>query len=158
MELQQALDQALLILNEEQIRPTINYIYLANDWPEELRWDTELRKAGLPPAVRGAVALPRMRKRRPRDVYENPNLWKLDSTNYRLLMAIFAQLSDANRRLFLDGLVKALMRTNGVTAIKASACFPLWDGLVSPLPLVAECCIRNGFLYLLLAALDKIEY
>jgi hypothetical protein len=158
MELQQALDQAQLILDEEQARPTINYRYILDDWPEELRWDFELKKKGLPPAYRGAVALPRMREKRPREVYENPNQWKLDSTNYSLLMAIFAQLSPANRRLFVGGLVNLLIQTDGAPATNTRVCFPLWNGRVSSLPLVAECCNRNGCLDLLLAALDKTEF
>ena len=157
MELQQALDQALLILNEEQTRPTINYLYISSECPEELRWDFEIKNKGLGPAFGGAVALPRMRKKRPREVYENPNQWKLDSTNYSLLMAILAQLSPANRRYFLEGLVNSLIRTNGVQAANTRVCFPLWEGRVSALPLVAECCIRNGSLDALLDALDKVE-
>ncbi len=155
MELQQALDQALLILNEEQTRPTINYRYILTDWPEELRFDSELKAKGLPPAFRGIVALPRMRRKRPREVYENPNQWKLDSTNYSLLMAILAQLSPANRRLFLERLVDVLIRTDGVRT--TGMCYPQWKGCVSALPLVAECCIRNGSLDVLLAALDKVK-
>ena len=146
-----------MIIDEEQIRPTLNYAYVSSDWPEELKWDMDARMKLANPSVGGIVALARMRKKRPREVYENPNQWKLDSTNYNLLMAIFAQLSLAKRRLFLEGLVNALIQTNGVPAPTTRNCFPVWQRRVSGLPLVVECCIRNSFGDVLLTAFDKIE-
>jgi hypothetical protein len=82
MELKPALDQARLILGEEQTRPTLNYRYVSSEWPQELRYEYEMKKQGYSPASVGAIALSRMRKRRPREVYENPNEWEFESTNY----------------------------------------------------------------------------
>ena len=98
MELTEAQDQAHLILENEQHHPTLNHLYVATEWPEEMGYEPNPQWS---PAGAGMMALPRIRNRFPRKVYENPHNWRLESTNYTLIMAIYSQLSEWNRGLFL---------------------------------------------------------
>jgi hypothetical protein len=157
MDLKSALDQARLILREEQTRPTLNYRYVSNEWPEELRYEYEMQKKGYTPATVGVIALSRMRQRRPREVYENPNQWEFTSTNYSLLMAIFSQVLPADREPFLTVLLNTYTRLSGSATVGLKHAFPTWNGFIGALPLLAEFCIRNNFLNLLLRMASKIE-
>jgi hypothetical protein len=100
MELTEAQNQARLIFENEQNHPTVNYRYISSEWPEEMKYE---QNPSWSAAGAGMMALPRIRKRLPRKVYENPNNWQLESTNYTLIMAIYSQLSETNRGLFLGG-------------------------------------------------------
>jgi hypothetical protein len=157
MDLRPKLNQALLILHEEQTRPTLNYRYVSNEWPDELRYEFEMKKQGHSPATVGVIALSRMRERRPREVYENPNQWEFQSTNYGLLMAIFSQVLPAERELFLTQLlsVQTLLYARAAAGVKHA--FPIWNGYIGALPLLAEFCIRNNLLNLLLGMASKID-
>jgi hypothetical protein len=158
MDLREAVDKARLILYEEEKRPTLNYRYVAKWWPRELIFEeTNLRNQGYTLGMAGVMALHRMRdKSRPRQVIEDPNEWELQSTNYGLLMAIFSQLIPADRATFLTGLIN-ITAPKYVPRDGATNGFPKWDGVTSALPLLAEFCIRNGFLGILIAALEKVS-
>jgi hypothetical protein len=157
MDLKEAVDKARLILDEEEARPSLKYLYIGSEWPYEMRYEFELKKQGYSAAMAGTIALPRMRKRRPREVYENPNEWQFESTNYALLMAIFSQLIPANNRgMLLTGLIN-ITAPKHVPRMMAKAAFPIWDGVTSALPLLAEFCIRNNFLSVLISALEKVS-
>lgn len=154
MELTDALNQAYLILENEQNHPSLNYRYVSTEWPEELKYE---RNTSWSQAFAGIVALPRIRKRLPRKVYENPNNWQLESTNYTLIMAICSQLSDGDRGLFLGGSLNVWMRKHIPSRGGVQHPWPSWDGRTSALPLLAEFCIRNGHLKLLLDVLKHLE-
>ena len=154
MELTEAQNQARLIFENEQNRPTLNYRYISTEWPEELKYEPN---ASWGPAGAGIIALNRIRKRLPRKVYENPNQWQFESTNYTLIMAIYSQLSDMHRGLFLGGSLNVWTRKYIAPRMEAQHWFPSWTGHTSALPLLAEFCIRNGQLNLLLAVLKNVE-
>jgi hypothetical protein len=158
MDLKEAVDKARLILDEEEKRPTLNYRYVAKSWPTVLIFEeTSLRSQGYTLSMAGVMALQRMRgKPRPREVIEDPNEWELQSTNYDLLMAIFGQLVPANRAMFLTGLIN-MTAPKYIPRDPVKRGFPKWDGVTSALPLLAEFCIRNGFLGVLIAALEKVS-
>src|ERR1700723_3030403 len=128
MELEQALDQARLIVNEERMRPTLKYSYVSDEWPHEFPVELDLQVAGLTPSMAGPDMLTEMRKERPRVVWEHPSAWKFESDNFDLLGLIYGQLSTVDRPLFLDGLLETSMRVSGTLA------------------LIAEFYIRSGFL------------
>ena len=158
MDLREAVDKARQILDEEESRPTMNYRYVSSEWPRELFYEFEMKKQGYIPAVAGITAIFRMRaKPRPREVYENPNEWELDSTNYGLLMAIFSQLPPTNRPMFLTGLLNITVAKHVPRISPARHIFPSWSGYVSALPLLAEFCIRNNLMSILAAVLDKVK-
>lgn len=47
MELAEALQDAFYILEEERVRPTLSYRYVAKEWPREMKWqESDLRKLG----------------------------------------------------------------------------------------------------------------
>lgn len=154
MELTEAQNQARLIFDNEQKHPTLNYRYVSSEWPEEMKYE---HNPSYSPAGAGIIALNRIRKRLPRKVYENPNQWQLESTNYTLLMAIYSQLSEANRGLFLGGSLNVWTRKYIVASVEAQHYFPSWGGHTSALPLLAEFCVRNNQLRLLLAVLKNVE-
>ncbi len=154
MELTEAQNQARLIFENEQNRPTLNYRYISTEWPEELKYEPN---ASWGAAGAGIIALNRIRKRLPRKVYENPGQWQFESTNYTLIMAIYSNLSDTNRGLFLGGSLNVWTRKYIASRIEAQHWFPSWAGQTSALPLLAEFCIRNGQLRLLLAVLKNVE-
>jgi hypothetical protein len=156
MELNEAIDKAKMILQQEEKEPTINYRFTSGGWPDELKWDSTLKSQGYSPAMAGIVALQQMRKRAPREVYESPNEWQLKSVNYSLLMAIFSQLSEHNRGLFVGGLLNVWTRRNGGNRI-AQHLYPAWNGHTSASSLLAEFSVRNGHLQILLDVLNNID-
>ena len=154
MELTEAQNQARLIFENEQNHPTLSYRYISSEWPEEMKYEPNPKWS---PAGAGMMALPRIRNRLPRKVYENPNNWQLESTNYTLIMAIYSQLSEWNRGLFLGGSLNAWTRKYVPSRTEAQHWWPSWNGHTSALPLLAEFCIRNGRLKLLLDVLKNVE-
>jgi hypothetical protein len=159
MDLKDALAQACILLDNEIDQPTITYMYAGHEWPEELRYDQQLRSSlsQHPEFATNNYALPRMRKRPLREVIETPDLWKLASTNYNLMMAIYGQLRDADRPMFLVDLLNIYIPITVHARSEVSNPYPSWSGRTSALPLIAELCIRNGALGLLLKVLGQLE-
>src|SRR5579859_7435055 len=160
MDMKAMVEQAILILQEEQKRPTLKYEYVSSEWPAEMRYQaTQLKSQGYGPSAAGTMALAQARdKKRPRPVRENPNDYAFESTNYGLLMTIFGQIPAGNSRLMF---VRALLNFTVERAVpqleKFKAPFPSWSGYASALPLVAEFAIRNGHLDLLIEGLNKAK-
>jgi hypothetical protein len=86
----------------------------------------------------------------------NPNNWQLESTNYTLIMAIYSQLSETNRGLFLGGSLNVWTRKHIPSRVETQHLWPSWNGHTSALPLLAEFCVRNGRLNLLLDVLKNV--
>jgi hypothetical protein len=159
MDLNDAFLQARILLDNEIDRSTITYRYTGHEWPEELRYDQWLRNnyLGLPQFAANNYALPRMRKKPLREVVESPDRWELASTNYDLMMAIYGQLRDSDRPIFLGGLLDTYTHISVHARAEVSTSYPCWNGRTSALPLLAELCIRNGMLDLLLKVLNQLE-
>ncbi|MGA3325807.1 MAG: hypothetical protein ABSF45_15145 [Terriglobia bacterium] len=151
MELAEAFQNAVYILEEELIRPTLSYGYVSDEWPREMIWEeSNLRKQGYSPAMAASVGLPRMRQRRPREVLENPGLYVFKSVNFDLLVAILNQLPPENRSSFIRMMVKWMLEKAPTNNVAAHRNFPWWNGKTSSLSLLAEFCIRNGYVQVLL--------
>lgn len=159
MDLKEAIEKARLILNEEETRPTVKYRYVSNTWPREMIYEaSNLKSQGYTPSMAGEMGLRRTRDmKRPRPVYENPNDWVFESTNYGLIMTLFSQLIAGNRPLFIKALLTLTVEKYVPRLQPIKAPFPAWNGHASALPLVSEFCIRNSSLSLLIEALDKVK-
>jgi hypothetical protein len=141
MELKEALEHAHVIIVEEEKRPTLHYESALKSWPER---------------VKAQNTLPAMRKRRPREVLEDPTLWEIKGRNYDAILELFRQLSNENRGMFLGGLLNKT-RVRSLKLFENQHAFPSWNGHTSALPVVVEICIRNGYLDLLLKVLSHVE-
>lgn len=149
---------ALVILRDEQTRPTIGYRYVSDQWPRELRWDPGAKEKYFTAAIAGAYALDSMRKRA-REVEEDPTLWELSSTNYELIEALYIeQKHNSNQTAFLTALLNLKGREYVEPNQSKSLLFPSWNGYLSALPLLAEFAIRHGQFQLLLDVLNGIEF
>jgi hypothetical protein len=134
MELRDAIEKANQILNEERANPTVRY-----------------RKREIVPGALGEIAaslsthveLRQIRSKRPRSVQENPHAWVFESTNYTLLCALLSQVPEQDRHGFLTGALMRIVSAPGCTRATGQV-YPVWNGLASELPLVAEFCVRNG--------------
>ena len=154
MELREALEQARVILDQEAIKPTLDYRYVSNEWPHDI-W--HLRKPEYSKAMAGIMTLQEMRRRPTREVTEKPEQWQFQSVNYELLIALFQQLSEQNRQPFLEDLLNLTSLQYVKSRIEAKAFHPSWDGHTSALPLMAEMCIRHGYQHILFGVLDTIN-
>lgn len=136
MELNEALEKAAQILDEEQARPTVKYRSTA---PSTLL------------ASLAQTMLLTERDHRPRNVCEDPESWALESVNFNLLRAIFSQIADGDRPAFISGLLQSV-REPVDASISQSAIFPAFRGQTSALALLAEFCVRTSYLAELLTA------
>lgn len=158
MERDEAIRQARLILDEEEISPTLNYRYDSDEWPEEFKWDIAVRQQVYTPRNVGPLALVRMRSRHPREVFENPNRWKFESTNYGLIMSLYGQLSEGDKAFFLGGLLNVYSRREVAAKRHAEGNYFAWNGRQSALPLLAEFSVRNQQLALLIAVVSIVKF
>lgn len=157
MDLHQAVESALLILDEETTRPTVDYDYVGEVWPRALAWqENEYRNADFTPASAGPEALNQMRRAREREVEENPTLWRFKSRNFELLVLLLHRLPEEQRSPFLKQLfVEALERSPLSKADRFSDAHG-WGGYTSGLTLLLEFGVRTRQLDLLCECLDGV--
>jgi hypothetical protein len=73
MNINEALERASRILEEEQVAPTLGYRYVSETWPSNQLYDRHnLQQQGYTPAIAAQIGLIAERKVRPRQVYEDP--------------------------------------------------------------------------------------
>jgi len=145
MEIAQAVDSTLLILDDETVRPTIQYRYVGEEWPGVTRWqEQDLRDNGYTPMMAGVIALAQMRMGRPRPVEEDPQLWRFESANFNLLLIILNRVLNPNRAPFIRALLSAALEEPPLALAERNSDFPSWNGNSSGLGLLAEFCIRTG--------------
>lgn len=137
MNIDEALEKARRILTEEQVDPTLGYRYASSS--EFTRQAVQLN-------------LVFERKRRPRAVFENPQSYVFESTNFDLLLKIFSQVAEEDRAKFVSDLLKHVRQPIQTVRARYNPTFPSCNGQVSALGLLAEFCIRTGYLKELLAA------
>lgn len=141
MDIGEAVEKAARILREEQTRPTLGYRYVSKVWPTNRSLEQHaLRTQGYTPAMAAATGLYEERKQRPRQVYEDPQLYVFQSTNFDLLTKILSQVVDTERPSFISTLLDY---------VRKPAAAP------SALALLAEFCVRTGNLRELLAATSE---
>jgi hypothetical protein len=158
MELAQALQDAFYILEEERVRPTLNYRYVATEWPVSMKWEEyTLGQQGYTPAMAAITGLDRMRGKRPREVEEDPGAFKFESVNFTLLLTIMNQLAAENRPAFIVGMLKPLLKVAPVKHSGPQLIFPQWNHQTSSLSLLAEFCIRTGHSQALLDEAQQLK-
>lgn len=113
-----------------------------------------MQQAGYGPSQAAQVGLSTERKQRPRQVYEDPKLYVFESVNFNLLVKIFSQVADVERAAFVSGLLHFVRQGAGEQKHKGTTPFPSFQGYTSALPLIAEFCVRTGYLKQLLAATE----
>jgi len=156
MNLSDAVRKAAQILIEEQVEPTIRYLYVSRGWPNTPFYiPTFPPPEYLTPAIAGHHALEAERKHRPRRVYEDPKLYVFESTNFTLLLKVFSQLVESDRGAFVSRLLIPVRTPVPAVASKGGTRFPFFQGKMSVLALVAEFCVRTGHLKELLAATSE---
>ncbi|MBZ5524312.1 MAG: hypothetical protein LAP21_18910 [Acidobacteriia bacterium] len=153
MDLREALEKVTRVLEEEQIQPTLGYRYVSATWPSNSAYMQQvLRQQGYGPAQAAQLGLATERKQRPRHVYEDPKLYVFESTNFALLIKIFSQVAETDRAAFVSDFLNYVQRGIGAQRHKFGNPFPSFQGQTSALALIAEFCIRTGYLKELLAA------
>ena len=148
MDLAEALEKSSRILEEEQLRPTVTYMYASPEWPMEMRFDAaQMKQQGYQAAGAGLMLLiNRLRQeRRPRTVLEDPTRYRFISTNYNLLVTIFNQVPTPERDRFISTLIHKFMGARTARMSGSQPVYPSWNSEISCLPLLAEFCVRVGY-------------
>ena len=151
MDLRQALEKAQRILVEEQTKPTRQYKYAK---------ETGLTRGVTNESLLNLAAHATLlsdRRQRPRDVYEDPKLYKFESINFALLAKVFHQVMETERSQFIGALLK-LVEKPFPAQPASTGNFPSVNGKSSMLPLIAEFCVRTGHLSELLEATKKPKF
>ncbi len=140
MNIDEALEKARRILEEEQVHPTLGY-----------------RSASSSGITQQAAqrSLDFVRKHRPREVSEDPKLYVFESTNFNLLLKIFSQVAEEDRAKFVSVLLDHVRQPIQTVPQRYNPTFPSYSNKVSALALLAEFWIRTGYLKELLAATAK---
>jgi hypothetical protein len=141
MNLQDAIQKAGQILDQERVQPTVSY-----EMPQT------------PPAIAGIltpIALASERGLRARSVRENPEMYQFKRTNYDLLCAILDQLPEREKPALFSWLQKSLSASSFRHKFADVQGAGSWPRCSSELPLVAEFLVRRGNKKLFVTALGK---
>jgi hypothetical protein len=140
VELNDAINKANQILEEERSSPTVRYsLRLKEMEPGDVAGQLVTMVAMLKEPEQLQV----IRSQRPRQIVEDPQRWAFKSVNYDLLCALHLQLPEDSRQAFLSSVLARLSRPPGCVESKQRT-EPSWNRLVSEFPLIAEFCVRNG--------------
>ncbi len=146
-------EQAVLILDQERLTPTLGYNYVGKTMPfrSEL-----LRCSARRPFARdyGDLRTTKHGKQRPRSVWEKPGEWEFTSRNYGLLMLILQQIDDSQRHIFIHKLIESQLALGNGKRLESFS----RERFRSGLPLVAEFCVRNGYLSSLMGMSSQLVY
>jgi hypothetical protein len=155
MELAEATRQALLILEEEQISPTVDYDFVSASWQHHLQSLNEVMQSYNKPKT-GTLNIYTMRQQRPRQVTETPKLYVFKSSNYNLLRILYEQIHTDERSQFIGSILKLVKSGTTHTEIKGAR-FPHFDNYTSCLPLLAEFCFRTDNTAAFFASLQDVK-
>jgi len=145
--------QALLILDQERLTPTLSYTYVGKTMPSDPSFYIA-QQGGHLPAITAIYALQNMRKQRPRSIWEKPGEWEFASRNYGLLTLIFQQIDDSPRHIFIHKLIESQLALGNGKPLESFS----RERFRSGLPLVAEFCVRNGYLSSLMEMSSQLVY
>lgn len=148
MDLREAFEKAQQILLEEQGYPTCRYTYVAKEPGLGGSTTESLMK------LAATMGLGSERTERPRKVHENPKEYKFESVNFDLLAKVFNQVKEPERPSFVSGLLQFVEKAFPAQRAAGNS-FPTVNYESSMLPLVAEFCVRAGYLKHLLEATKK---
>ncbi|HTC63324.1 MAG TPA: hypothetical protein VK709_10815 [Candidatus Saccharimonadales bacterium] len=134
IDLKDTIEKAYQVLDEERAAPTVNYGAAIDPTNNSVTNATNLV---------GAMYLGSMRTVHPRQVTEDPTMFRFQSVNYNLLCAIFSQVPTDSRPSFIRDLSLRLKSERSCARNRTNE-FPRWDGFASESPLIAEFLVRNG--------------
>ena len=141
----EALKSALEVLEEEQMRPTVNY-----------------RDTGTLMAGSGSVRFPpnqrileAQRAHPTREVNDDPKQFQFVSSNFDLLAKLYSQLSAPQRTEFIAALEPLVPA--GASGSVPRPRFPTWKSRMSSLPLLLEFLVRMGHTEALVRALKQTQ-
>jgi hypothetical protein len=157
MELAEAKSKADLILDQERIRPTVEYqeqVFVNRaELPQEVR---RLMGPSLgPPGGNPVLNLSTQRNTYPRRVKEDPKFYTFKSTNFQYLVLIFKQVREEDREALLAHIIERVKLGDSALSDEKGNVFPAFGNKVSELPLVAEFAIRSGYADQLFATAAK---
>jgi hypothetical protein len=157
MSLEEAVDRAAQILEEERRYPTVKYNILPA---------SEVKKEDLDPSQKLLLALDRLAARdtlntnrggNPRTILQEKDYrFQFQSDNYELLIALLARVSETDRPRLMQAIASTIGGFPGA-AKNLAASFPSWRGHSSELPVVAEFLVRNEGRDLFLGALESCK-
>ncbi|MGB7434587.1 MAG: hypothetical protein WBR26_09105 [Candidatus Acidiferrum sp.] len=154
MDIDEAINHIKSILDEERMLPTVHYFDPIFEWPaspEALKAIKGREKHADTPRLN----LHTLRNKRPRDVQESPDDYVFRSINFDLLVTVFRQLPEAQRREFIAAFLARIPIARSKRPPEAR--FPCYLHQMSELPLVAEFCVRMGYTKELLSALASLD-
>jgi hypothetical protein len=156
MEIEEAVEAMSRILHEERQRPTARY----KQRPEFEVGKRKKQSVILTTAITDLayqVNLAQERRKRPRRVEADTDIYEFGGANYDLLLRLFGEVREKDREKFIDEALKLIR--NGGYRVKAlnEAHFPTFNSFISDTPLIAEFCIRTGHFKQLLESAAKVE-
>jgi hypothetical protein len=155
MSLEEVVDRAAQILEEERRYPTVKYIVLASDQAKKEDLDPTQKILSALDRIAARDALDTNRGGNPRTILQDKDYrFQFQSDNYELLIALLTRASEIDRPRLMQAIVSTIGGFPGA-AKNASASFPSWKMHSSELPLVAEFLIRNGGRGLFIGALES---
>ena len=162
MELVDAVRKAQRILYQERNEPTVDYHDPVAEWNTGNKPSVSQIQLTKALAARQTYGGPRKalhaeRGERPRNVHESPDEYVFKSINFDMLRVLFGQLSGGQRPEFIKRLLECVHSENVSKRLGNDARFPSYQRSMSELPLVAEFCIRTGYLKELLNAVATAE-
>jgi hypothetical protein len=134
MDVKEATAKAHQILDEERALPTVQYTATIDRTNDTVTTATKFV---------AAMTLGQSRSERPRQVFENPTMFRFESVNYTLLCAILSQVPADSRQSFIRN-ISLRLKSDRSCARNRTVGFPRWNNLASELPLTAEFLVRNG--------------
>jgi hypothetical protein len=134
IDLKETIEKAYQVLDEERALPTVKYGAAIDPTKNSVTNATNLI---------GAMYLGSMRSERPRQVTEDPAMFRFQSVNYNLLCTIFSQVPADSRPSFIRDISLRLKSERSCARNRTNE-FPRWNGFASESPLVAEFLVRNG--------------
>jgi len=132
MDHKNALAKANQILYEERLNPTVQYVVNRQEVADPFL------------ATMAVLELPTLRSQSPRQLQENPRKWIFESTNYNLLCALLAQVSEHSPGTIVNAALARITTPAGCTTARIYS-YANWKNFSSELPLVVEFCLRAGF-------------
>jgi hypothetical protein len=154
MNLDEATTAAAQILYEEKLRPTIGY---TQKLPEGAKSSDFLERMNATLESLNRPNLTVMRNTHPRLVLESPELFVFGGTTFDLLLDIFRQLPDQMRDSFIDFIVVPVAHGGATSRTSKTTHFPTLHEKVSNLPLIAEFCVRTGYVKKLMEAAQRVK-
>jgi hypothetical protein len=154
MSIEEAVDKAAQILEEERRYPTVKYNFLPSNQTKKEGPDPTQKLLLTIDRIAALDTLAKSRGSNPRAILQDKDYrFQFQSDNYELLIALLARVSETDRPRLMQAIATAIGGFPGAVKNRAAS-FPSWRSHSSELPLVAEFLIRNAGRDLFLGALN----